>query len=34
MSGKNLISKFKSSVLGGSLMNKTKRFAMSQGINN
>lgn len=31
--GKNLVSKFKSAVLGGSLMNKTKRFTLSQSIN-
>lgn len=28
--GKNLISKFKSAVLAGSMMSKSKRFAMSQ----
>ena len=30
MIGKNLVSKYKSTVLGGSLMNKSKRFAISQ----
>jgi len=30
MIGKNSVSKYKSTVLGGSLMNRTKRFTMSQ----
>lgn len=30
MIGKNSVSKYKSTVLGGSLINRTKRFTMSQ----
>ena len=30
VTGKNLMTKFKSTVLGGSLMNKSKRFAINQ----